>query len=204
MGSDLAAAHNSLAAIEEEEEYIKASFKERKKSVEQTIGKLSRDIGSGFTMQNIECKWIYDSPNVGEVSYSRIDTGEIVKTRPMSLQERQQELPLEPVAVNPQKPEETQEAVDAHFGVSDGYIPGFFSGFVPDTFPEQQIVDSKPLGPEVEPPALEAILGQAEPEPETPAEPEASRQRLLTMKGRKKKDAEPVAGKAPSGEDFDF
>lgn len=118
MGSDLAAAHNSMSAIEEEEAYIRAQLKERKASVEQTIGRLSRDLGSGFTMQNVPCKWVYDAPNVGEVQYVREDTGEVVKTRPMSQAELQQEIDFDkPVAAPPPtlSVEESEENAEGFF-----------------------------------------------------------------------------------------
>jgi len=43
-------------------------------------------------MRNIACRVQWDSPNINEVTYSREDTGEIVKTRAMDESERQQEL----------------------------------------------------------------------------------------------------------------
>lgn len=48
-------------------------------------------------MRNIECNLEYDNPNPFEVSYFRVDTGELVKTRALSESERQQELPTDVV-----------------------------------------------------------------------------------------------------------
>lgn len=191
LGGQLAEAYQSLDQIENEEAAIKAQIKERKSGVQLKIGTLSRNISARFDMQNVECRWDYGKPNAGEVSCFRVDTGAFVKARAMTGQERQEEIKFdEPVAVNPQKPEETQAAVEGFFVSAEVVLD-------PDKFPEGDIIevyDGDMVDDETHP----------EPEPETPAEPEASRQRLLTMKGRKKKDAEPVAGKAPSGEDFDF
>ena len=95
MGREQAQAHSRLAEIELEFDSVKASFKSRTEAVEATIGKLSRNINNCFEMRNIECILSYDNPNVGEVTYVRADTGEIVRTRAMTDKERQMEIPLE-------------------------------------------------------------------------------------------------------------
>src|ERR1700677_2074671 len=96
MGEELAQAHNRLASIADEESVVRAKFKERKATIEQSIGSLSLDLSNGWTMQNVECSVHYAEPNPLEVTYRRIDTGAVVKTRAMTADERQQELPLEP------------------------------------------------------------------------------------------------------------
>ena len=93
MGTNLAEAHNRLAAIEEEETVMKAQVKDKKAGVTQTIGTLSRNLGTGYEMRNTPCTLVWDSPNVGEVSYLDPDN-KTVKTRAMSESERQLELPL--------------------------------------------------------------------------------------------------------------
>jgi len=120
MGDELAANHNRLADIETEEAVVKAQFKERKAQVEQSVSKLSRELGNGFVMQNVDCRLEWDKPNVNEVSYVRIDTGEVVKTRPFTAQEMQDALPLtasdgtiEIVAV---APEQSAENITEFFG----------------------------------------------------------------------------------------
>lgn len=92
MGTKLAEAHNRMAEIEDEEKAIKAQIKERSAGVELSIGTLSRNLSSGFTMENVDCELVYDAPNVGEVSYKRKDNGEIAKTRAMTAAENQTEL----------------------------------------------------------------------------------------------------------------
>jgi hypothetical protein len=121
MGSDLADAYNRLSAIDDEEGVIKAKFKERRASIEQTIGSRSRDLGNGWTMENVECRLEYDVPNVNEVSYIRIDTGEVVKTRAFTQEEMQDSLPMgdgttEVVAV---PAEESEGNIKAFFGDDD-------------------------------------------------------------------------------------
>ena len=97
MGSELAQSHNTLAQIAEEETTVKAQFKERRSTTEGKIGSLSRKLALGYEMRNIPCRIEYDKPNLNEVSYIREDTGEVVKTRPFTDSERQQDLPLDVV-----------------------------------------------------------------------------------------------------------
>lgn len=92
MGTKLAEAHNRIAEIEDEEKAMKAQIKERASGVELSIGTLSRNLSSGFTMENVDCELVYDLPNVGEVTYKRRDNGEVVKTRAMTAAENQTEL----------------------------------------------------------------------------------------------------------------
>jgi hypothetical protein len=121
MGSELAEAHNRTADIDADEAVVKSQFKERRATVEQTIGRASRDLANGFTMINVECRLEWDKPNVNEVSYIRIDTGEVIKTRPFTESERQQDLPLagEVVFV---PAEESEANIAKHFGSVDGTI----------------------------------------------------------------------------------
>lgn len=98
MGDELAAAYNRQEDIDAEEAVVKSQFKERRASVEQAIGQLSRNLANQFEMRNVECTLEYDHPNAFEVSYFRKDTSELVKTRPMTEDEReahrQKDLPL--------------------------------------------------------------------------------------------------------------
>lgn len=121
MGSDLAESYNQLTAIEDEEAVVKAKFKERRTTVEQKVGSLSRDLGTGWTMQNAVCRLEYDKPNVNEVSYVRIDTGEVIKTRPFTQSEMQGTLPL---GAEVTSAEQSNLAITEFFGdVVDGMVP---------------------------------------------------------------------------------
>lgn|GEM_PF-5578632 len=95
MGDDLAAAYNRQEDIDAEEAVVKSQFKERRASVEQAISSLSRNLGNQFEMRNIECRIEYDVPNPNEMTYFRVDNGEVAKVRPLTEAERQAELPLE-------------------------------------------------------------------------------------------------------------
>jgi len=94
MGDELAAAYNRQEDIDAEEAVVKSQFKERRASVEQAIGQLSRNLANQFEMRNVECAIEYDVPNPNELTYRRVDNGEVAKVRPLTEAERQAELPL--------------------------------------------------------------------------------------------------------------
>ncbi len=122
MGDELAAAYNRQADIDNEENVVKSQFKERRATIEQKISSLSRNLSNGFEMSNVECRLEWDSPNPFEVSYVRNDTNEVVRTRPMTEQERQLDLPLqEPTteAAVEASVEKSQNAADDFFGTSE-------------------------------------------------------------------------------------
>jgi hypothetical protein len=95
LGSDLAEALNNLEALDDEESTIKTAMKSKRSLHEATVGTLARQLSAGFTMRPIKCRLVYDDPNPNEVSTYRLDTEELVKTRPFSEKERQADLPLE-------------------------------------------------------------------------------------------------------------
>jgi hypothetical protein len=120
MGRDLAQAHNRIAAIADEETSMKAVIKEKKAGVELTIGSLSRKLNDGYEMETVYCELVYDTPNVGEVTYLR-PGGAIAKVRAMTISERQEELPFEdkveviPPAVAEASAEQSAENIEEFF-----------------------------------------------------------------------------------------
>jgi hypothetical protein len=118
MGDELASAYNRQADIDNEENVVKSQFKERRATIEQKISSLSRNLSNGFEMSNVECRLEWDSPNPFEVSYVRNDTNEVVRTRPMTEQERQMDLPLQEPA--------TEAAVAESVAQSEAAVEEFF------------------------------------------------------------------------------
>jgi hypothetical protein len=117
MGSKLAESYNLMSDIEEEEAVMKSQIKERKSQVEATIGTLSRNLANGYTMLNVDCELLYDTPHVGEVSYKRKDNGQITKTRAMTESENQQEIEFhEAKVVEPAPVEESVVNIETFFG----------------------------------------------------------------------------------------
>ena len=94
-GLDLAEAFNALGELDDEESVIKAQMKEKRAGAEAKVSILARELAAGFTVQMVKCRLAYDDPNPNEVSYYRVDTCELVKTRPFTREERQADLPLE-------------------------------------------------------------------------------------------------------------
>lgn len=94
MGQELANQYNRLRQIEEEETAMKAQIKDRKATCDQAIGKLSRLIGAQFEMRNVECVILWHTPAVGFCTIVRKDTGELVKERIMTHEERKELLPF--------------------------------------------------------------------------------------------------------------
>lgn len=92
MGNSLATNYNRLADLKAEEAVFKAQMKDKLAGIELSIQGLSRALYTGYEMRNIDCAVRWDSPNVNEVEYIRTDTGEVAIVRPMTEQERQQEL----------------------------------------------------------------------------------------------------------------
>jgi hypothetical protein len=159
MGDDLAQAHNRMASIEEEEAVMKAQIKDRKTSVEQTIGTLYRNLNNRFEMRNIACSIAYDQPNVGEVSYMDPD-GAVAKVRPMTEAERQMDLPLDqPIVVVPL--EKSAENIE-HFFVSQTLA---VEDFVAEALAACEVTEVPP-----------APISEPEPEPEPAPEPKKPKQ----------------------------
>jgi hypothetical protein len=81
-----------------------------KEQVEQefgTVNKLSGMYRRGYEFRDVDCKVLYNLPEVGEKTFVRIDTGEEVGTDNMTDDEKQETLPLANAAVA------TSEAADA-------------------------------------------------------------------------------------------
>jgi hypothetical protein len=77
--------------IKNEEDSVKASFKDRYASVELEVGRCARLINDGYDMRSVECEVIKDF-NASIIRTIRTDTGETVKTKPMTGEERQMHL----------------------------------------------------------------------------------------------------------------
>lgn len=159
MGSELASCHSRIASIDNEEAVVKHQFKARKAEVEGSISTLVLNLEQGFTMENIKCRLEYGVPNPLEVSVIRIDTGIMVETRPMTNDERQQELPLE---VPP-----NEAAADASADESAANVAEFFGT------QDKTATDQPELIEESAP----------EPEPETPDQPEGIQMELVEPNG---------------------
>lgn len=88
----LALSVQSQTQAQEEQKAAVSQFKERIESCVSQIGRLSREINSGWEMRTIECAVQFHSPNVGMKTIVRLDTGEIVNVTSMHPSELQENL----------------------------------------------------------------------------------------------------------------
>lgn len=95
LGAQLASVYQERAKLDEEKKSSATQIKEKEAALEAKVGSLSRQISAGFEMRSYDCTLRWDDPNVGEVSYYRQDNGALIKTRAMTVQERQMDLPLQ-------------------------------------------------------------------------------------------------------------
>lgn len=94
----LALAVQQQTTAQEEQKAAAAQFKERIEGCASQIGRLSREINTGWEMRTIECDVFFHVPTQGMKRIMRPDTGEIVREEPMLSHELQEE--LFPGAVN--------------------------------------------------------------------------------------------------------
>lgn len=72
---------------------IQTQFKSEIAKVDAELSQASEKYRSGFEMRNIECRVDRDYGR-GVITIFRCDTGEFVKERAMTAEERQQDLPM--------------------------------------------------------------------------------------------------------------
>ncbi len=187
MGEQLAQCYNTLAAISDEEKVMKSKFVERKTTTEQSVRSLSQDLATGWTMTNVECFLRWGSPNPAEVEYVRQDTNEVIRTRAMTPEELQEDLPF-----NEQVKSDTEAQFPAEKSADN--ISGFFKG--------NDDGGQEPEGDPDEEPNEEDEEDEGEPEPVAagasqksgPAELKAYHEKEVEKqgkKGRKKAPSEP-------------
>ena len=93
LSEQLSQAVMERSAAEEELQTVKADFKSRITRAEATIADCARKINTGYEMRNVECELVKDF-TTNTIRYQRLDTGEIVRERAMTSEERQRTLEL--------------------------------------------------------------------------------------------------------------
>lgn len=81
--------------VEDRKKSANSQFKMELDRLSEQINQTSNKIGNGYTMQDMDCEVWFNRPEDGLKSYVRPDTGAIVFTTPMTLEERQMLLPLD-------------------------------------------------------------------------------------------------------------
>ena len=98
----------------------KRALEERKSAISKQIGseivekdaelqKLNRLVSNRYEYRDIECGVYFDRPKKGMATIIRIDTGEVVKERPMDMNELQLVLDLEAKAKAEAEPEQVTQ-----------------------------------------------------------------------------------------------
>lgn len=187
MGEELAQCYNHLAEIDADEKVMKSKFSDRRATAQQSIRSLSQDLATGYTMANVSCLLRWGSPNANEVEYVREDTNEVIRTRAMTPEELQEDLPF-----NEQVANENEAQASALRSAAN--IEGFFKG--KDNGAEEQ----EETDPDPEPGEGDEE-DEEEPEPVAvaggksgPAELKAFHEKEVekeSKRGRKKAPAEP-------------
>lgn len=97
-GQRLADATEQLKSIEEEKSEVMADFKARTTAAEAEISVMSSKIRQGYEYRDVQCEIRFNDPKEGEKTTVRLDTNETVATGPMTDEEKQRDLPLEPAS----------------------------------------------------------------------------------------------------------
>jgi len=185
LGAELAQVYQERAKLDEDRKSMAAQLKEREAGMENRIGTLSRQITAGHEMRTYDCTLRWDSPNVGEVSYYNSVTGEFVKARPMTVAERQLDLPL-------QTEEQTKQNVVSFFKKGGEVVEG-------GAKEGEETPGGSDAPPETPQPQGEAVATQSGP-PEPPADWHGSLEEYYAHVGYKPEPPKPVLparGKRP-------
>lgn len=92
IGQNIARESTQMASEEETKTEVVSEFKARIESHKAKIAELSRTLMNGYQFREVECRREFDFKK-GIVAIIREDTGELVKERPITEQERQDNLP---------------------------------------------------------------------------------------------------------------
>jgi phage host-nuclease inhibitor protein Gam len=94
-GRQLAEATNLLTELDSEKAEIVAEFKAKISAAEAQIAVLSNKLRSGYEFRDVACKVAYGVPEPGFKQTTRLDTGEIIESLPLTEEEKQREMVLE-------------------------------------------------------------------------------------------------------------
>lgn len=104
---ELANATIEIGRVEEQKASVNRQFKEKLDGLYSETAELAAQIKERHELRATECIVDLNKPNVGEKTIIRTDTGEMVAIEVMTMEERQEELPLEIVPAEPPKESRT-------------------------------------------------------------------------------------------------
>jgi len=92
IAKKLSGAVAELESVAAEKKTSDSVYNGRIKKIEEEIGTLAKSYNRGYEMQEITCDIRYDDPAPGQKSVYRVDTKELVSTKEMTFEEKQEEL----------------------------------------------------------------------------------------------------------------
>lgn len=91
MAAELAQRTSELETAEDEKKAIVSDLKSRIDTLTSTVRQAATKINNGYEMRNVKCEVVEDF-KAGTIKHIRTDTGEIVRTKKMSDEDRQQKI----------------------------------------------------------------------------------------------------------------
>ena len=92
LSAQIAKAISDRASAEAKLKEVSASIKAQIAQLDAEISEKALQINNGYEYRNVECRMDKDY-RLGSVTITRLDTGEVIRERPMTAEERQMELP---------------------------------------------------------------------------------------------------------------
>ncbi len=92
LSAKIAKAISDRAGAEAKIKEVTASIKAQIAQLDAEISEKALQINNGYEYRNVECRMDKDY-RLGSVTITRLDTGEAIRERPMTAEERQMELP---------------------------------------------------------------------------------------------------------------
>jgi uncharacterized FlaG/YvyC family protein len=92
LSAKIAKAISDRASAEAKLKEVSASIKAQIAQLDAEISEKALQINNGYEYRNVECRMDKDY-RLGSVTITRVDTGEVIRERPMTAEERQMELP---------------------------------------------------------------------------------------------------------------
>jgi uncharacterized FlaG/YvyC family protein len=94
LSAKIAKAISDRSSAEAKLKEVSASIKAQIAQLDAEISEKALQINNGYEYRNVECRMDKDY-RLGTVTITRLDTGEVIRERPMTAEERQMELPGE-------------------------------------------------------------------------------------------------------------
>jgi hypothetical protein len=91
IAAELAQRTSELETAEDEKKAIMSDLKGRIDSLTATVRQAATKINNGYEMRNVKCEIVKDFKS-GQIKHVRTDTGDIVRTKKMTDNDRQMEI----------------------------------------------------------------------------------------------------------------